>query len=307
MKDVAQTVRDSIGFIGLGTMGGAIASRLIDAGHSLVVSDIAAERAADWDAKGARFVTRPSDVAQACRVVLLSLPGPAEIDSVVTGLDGLMTAASAGDVIVDLSTNAHANVMHLSERLASAGIGLLDAPVSGGVAAAVKGRLAVLAGGDHEAIDALRPLLGAFATNIFHVGPVGAGTIAKLVNNQIFLTAAVAVQEGFVMAAKAGLDSAQLFDILKSSSAAPYVALAPLFFARNFDAAIFKLGIAAKDVAVALETAGALGVPMKVTEAALGTYRDAVDQGLGDKVFYATLESLERRAGATVAKLPAKP
>lgn len=299
--------RNAIGVIGLGTMGAAIAGRLLEAGHRLVVSDIAAGRRAEWEGKGAQFVSTPAEVSRNCRIVLLSLPGPPEVDAVIQGVAGLAEAAQPGDVIVDHSTNAHAAVLGHAARLGAAGITFVDAPVSGGVAAAVKGRLAVLAGGTAEAVDALRPLLAAFAAHVFHVGPTGAGTIAKLVNNQIFLTAAVAVQEGFVMAAKAGLDSARLLDILKASSAAPYVALAPLFFARNFDAAIFKLGIAAKDVSVALETAEALEVPMKVTAAALDTYRDAIDGGLGEKVFYATLEALERQAGTVVAKLPPKP
>ena len=195
----------------------------------------------------------------------------------------------------------------MARRLETAGIGFVDAPVSGGVAAAVKGRLAVMAGGADDAVERLRPLLAAFAANVFHVGPAGAGTIAKLVNNQIFLAAAIAVQEGFVLAAKAGLDASRLLDILKASSAAPYVALAPLFFARNFDAAIFKLGIAAKDVAIALETAATLDVPMTVTDAALQTYDAAIAHGLGDKVFYATLKILEEQAGTTVAALGAKP
>jgi 3-hydroxyisobutyrate dehydrogenase-like beta-hydroxyacid dehydrogenase len=178
--------------------------------------------------------------------------------------------------------------------------------VSGGVAGAVRGKLAVMAGGDAAAIGALAPVFEAFAARVFRVGDSGKGTIAKLVNNQIFLSAAVAVQEGFVLAAKAGLDSDTLLEIVKASSAGGYMGMAPLFFGRDFDNAMFRLSLAAKDLGVALESAGDLGVPMPTTKAAHGVYEDAIDQGLGDKVFYATLRVLEQGASAEVAKLEPK-
>jgi 3-hydroxyisobutyrate dehydrogenase-like beta-hydroxyacid dehydrogenase len=296
--------RGAIGFIGLGAMGAPIARRLLEAGHTLVVSDISRAHVDDWTAAGAAFVDTSAEVAAACRTVFMSLPGPREVEAVV---DGLMSGAQRGDVVVDLSTNAYATVVALAERLAGAGVTFIDAPVSGGVAGAVRGKLAVMAGGDGAAIAALAPVFEAFAARVFHVGDSGKGTIAKLVNNQIFLSAAVAVQEGFVLAAKAGLDSDTLLEIVKASSGGGYMGMAPLFFGRDFDNAMFRLSLAAKDLGVALESAGDLGVPMPTTKAAHGVYKDAIDQGLGDKVFYATLRALEQDAGAEVAKLAPKP
>jgi len=130
--------------------------------------------------------------------------------------------------------------------------------------------------------------------------------MAKLVNNQIFLAASTAVQEGFVLAAKAGFNSSQLLEILKASSAGQYVGMAPLFLARDFDRVIFRLGLAHKDLSLAVQSAESLGVPMPQTKAALATYKDAIDQGLGDKVFYATLQALEANAGTEVARPEAK-
>ncbi len=291
---------DRVGFIGLGSMGAPIARRLLEAGHVLVVSDISRTHADDWTAAGAVFVDTPAEVASACQTVFLSLPGPREVEAVV---NGLTTTTQAGDVVVDLSTNAYATVVDLAERLAKAGVTFIDAPVSGGVAAAARGKLAVMAGGDGAAIAALDLLLQAFAGRVFHVGESGKGTIAKLVNNQIFLSASVAVQEGFVLAAKAGLGADTLLEIVKASSGAAYVGLAPLFFGRNFDNVVFRLGLAAKDLGVALASADDLGVPMPTTKAAHGVYRDAIEKGLGDKVFYATLRALEADACAEVAKL----
>jgi 3-hydroxyisobutyrate dehydrogenase-like beta-hydroxyacid dehydrogenase len=215
-----------------------------------------------------------------------------------------MEAARAGDIVVDLSTNSHAMVTALAGRLAAADVPF-TAPVCGGVAGAVKGTLAVMAGGDAAVIETLAPLMAAFSARVFHAGAAGMGTVAKLANNQIFLTAGTAVQEGFVMAAKAGLDSTVLLEILKASSANGYVGMAPLFFGRDFDRVMFRLGLAAKDLALALESAVGLGVAMPTTRGAAEVYSDAIAKGLGDKVFYATLRALELDAGAEVA-IPAR-
>jgi 3-hydroxyisobutyrate dehydrogenase-like beta-hydroxyacid dehydrogenase len=291
-----------LGMIGLGAMGAPICRRLIAAGHEMAVFDVDAAAAPAWRADGARFAASLEEVAGRARIVLLSLPGPAEVEAVTVGPGGLLAAARRGDVIVDLSTNAYATVLAMSEAAAKVGVHFVDAPVSGGVAGAVKGRLAVMAGGEAAAIARIEPVLAAFAARVFHAGPAGMGTMAKLVNNQIFLTAATAVQEGFVLAAKAGFDSTQLLEILKASSAGGYVGMAPLFLNRAFDEVIFRLGLAHKDLSLALKSADDLGVPMPQTRAALATYQDAIDQGLGGKVFYATLQALEANAGTQVAR-----
>ena len=290
----------SIGFVGLGTMGRQIARRLMDAGRALVVNDISRADAAQWQAEGARFADSAAAVAEAARIVFLSLPAPKDVEQVVLGPQGIMQTARRGDIVVDLSTNSHAMVTALAARLAEAGVAFVDAPVSGGVAGAQKGTLAVMAGGDAAAIERLAPLMAAFSARVFHAGPAGMGTIAKLVNNQIFLTASAVVQEGFVMAAKAGLDSGVLLEILKAGSAGGYLGMAPLFFARAFDKAIFRLDLAAKDLGLALESAAELGVDMPTARGAAQVYGDALAKGLGEKVFYATVQALEQEAGVEV-------
>jgi len=149
----------------------------------------------------------------------------------------------------------------------------------------------------------VRPLFDAFAANVFYLGAPGRGTIAKLVNNLIFLSGALVVQEAFVLAAKAGLGTRELLEIVNASSAKLYTGAAPLILGRNFDMALFKLAIAEKDVALALASARDLGATLPLAEAAADTYRRAVEEGRGEKVFFATLETLERAAGAVVEKL----
>ncbi len=292
-----------LGFIGTGTMGNPIAGRLLDAGYELVVADASRSAAANLEARGARFVASPREVAQECAVVFTSLPGPSEVERVVSGEDGILAANECHIIHVDLSTSSYDAVRTLHAVEARAGAALIDAPVSGGAHGAAQGTLAVMASGESRAYDAVRPLFDAFASNVFYLGASGRGTVAKLVNNLIFLAGALVVQEGFVLAAKAGLGARDLLPIVNASSAKLYAGMAPLFFGRNFEMALFKLGIAQKDVALALESARDLAAPLPLSEAAAETYRRAVDEGRADQVFFATLATLERAAGVEVEKL----
>jgi 3-hydroxyisobutyrate dehydrogenase-like beta-hydroxyacid dehydrogenase len=292
-----------LGVIGTGTMGNPIAVRLQDAGHELVVCDASSAATANLEQRGAHRVASPREVASQCAVVFSSLPGPAQVRAVVEGPDGLLAAKRSGLVHVDLSTSSYEAVQSLCALEAEAGAELIDAPVSGGAHGAARGTLAVMASGDRASYDRVRPLFDAFASNVFYLGASGRGTIAKLVNNLIFLAGALVVQEGFVLAAKAGLGARELLPIIDASSAKLYSGMAPLFFARNFEMTLFKLGIAEKDVALALESARELSAPLPLAEAAAKTYRRAVDEGRAEQVFFATLATLERAAGAEVEKV----
>jgi 3-hydroxyisobutyrate dehydrogenase len=280
-----------------------MAKRLLDAGHALVVHDVRREAAEPLVAAGARWAATPAEVAAQCRVVFTSLPGPPEVDAVATGPNGLLAGARPGDVHADLSTNAFDAVRALAAREAERGVLLVDAPVSGGAHGAAQGTLTVMASGDPAAFARIEPLVRAFAKNVFHLGESGMGTLTKLVNNAIFLCGGLLLQEGFVMAAKAGLDPKRLLDVIQVSSGAAYASLAPLTLGRGFDNAFFQLGLAEKDVSLALASARALGVPMPVTEAAHGVYARAKEMGLGGKLFLATLLALEDAAKTEVPKL----
>jgi 3-hydroxyisobutyrate dehydrogenase-like beta-hydroxyacid dehydrogenase len=160
-----------------------------------------------------------------------------------------------------------------------------------------------MVGGDEAAFNEVRPLLECFGQHIFYMGPPGAGTLTKLVNNQIFLCASVLIQEGFVMGARAGMDPSVLLEVLKVSSAAPLLARAPLVLSRKFDLDVFALSIAAKDVAIALESARAVGASMPMTAAASAIYQEALAQGLGAEDFFATVKVLEAQAGTSLPPL----
>jgi 3-hydroxyisobutyrate dehydrogenase-like beta-hydroxyacid dehydrogenase len=291
------TALEPIGFIGTGTIGGPMARRLVEAGHALVVCDRVETATAPLVAAGAKRAASPREAAERCRVVFTSLPGPKEVDEVATAL---LAGARPGDVHVDLSTSAFDSVRALASREAAAGVHLVDAPVSGGAIGASQGTLTVMASGDRAAFQRVEPLLAAFGKNIFYLGDSGNGTLAKLVNNAIFLCGGLLVQETFTMAAKAGLEPGRLLEVVQKSSGAAYAGLAKLLLGHAFDNAFFQLALAEKDVALALASAAGLGVPMPVIAAAHETYARSLAMGLGPKLFAATLLAVEEAAGVEV-------
>jgi len=293
----------TVGFVGLGHMGGAMVARLLERGHEVLAYDHDAQALQAAAALGATAVEGPGAAAMG-GIVCTSLPGPVEIEAVVCGPGGILEAPPAGLVHVELSTSSLAAVTRLAAREAAAGVRYLDAPVSGGAVAARAGSLAVMAAGDPEAVSAAGAVLDALAASVFDLGPTpGAGTVAKLVNNAIFLSAGLLAQEGVVLAQRAGLDVARLVEVLGASSSSMYTGMLRPTLARRFQDAFFTLDLAEKDLALALETARGLGTPMPVTSAAHQTYLRAVAAGLGQQVFFATLAAVESAAGVEVPEV----
>lgn len=280
-----------------------MATNVLAAGHAVRVHDVVPGATATLVALGATDAASPAESAAGADVVLLSLPGPAEVLEAVVGRRGVLEADPLPRAVVDLSTNSPTTVAELAERCGDRGVTFVDAPVSGGVARAETGTLTVLVGASVERLDAIRPVLEAIGDDVVLVGPVGAGTVAKLVNNQLFLAGAVAVQEAYVLGAKLGMAPSDLHRVIAASSAAPYAKLAPLLIGRAFDDVIFRLDIAAKDLALAVDCATEAGVDTPVTRAAAEVFAAAVDHGDARLVFHATLRELERRAAVELPPL----
>ncbi len=289
-----------VGFIGTGHMGNPMVGHLIDAGHELIVHDERPSVTANLTARGASWADSPAAVADACRVVFTSLPGPPQIDAVTRGDNGLLRAARPGDIHVDLSSNSVAMVRQIAASATEHNVRYLDSPVTGGVPGAEKGTVSFLASGDQEAVETVRPLFECMGEQIFYLGEAGNGCIIKLVNNIMVLCTGQFMQEGIVLAAKAGVDPELLDEVLRASTARPFIGLMPYVLGRRFDNPSFTLALAEKDVRLALESADDLAVPMPLTAAAHATYQQALDAGLGDKSFIATLETLEAAADIDV-------
>jgi 2-hydroxymethylglutarate dehydrogenase len=291
----------NIGFIGIGQMGRHMAARILDAGYGLTAHDLKREAAAPLLARGAAWAAAPGDVARACRVVITSLPAPDDVKQVVYGQDGLMSGWRAGDIYIDMSTNSPTAVQGIARDAGAKGVSVLDSPVSGGTGAAEKGALTIMVGGEASALEQVRQVLETMGQKIFHVGAVGCGNAAKLVNNLIGLACNSISAEGFVLGVRAGINPATLLEIIKVSTGNNWCAqqYPGTTFRGNFEPG-FKISLAYKDIGLALSLGDEYGVPLPVGEAVRKDLADAVAAGLSDKGVDAVILPLEKAAGVEV-------
>jgi 3-hydroxyisobutyrate dehydrogenase-like beta-hydroxyacid dehydrogenase len=290
-----------IGFVGLGAMGNPMAANLLAAGHSLVVTDLREAAAASLIEAGATWASTPAEVARHGNVVFLSLPNPSDVEEVVTGPDGVLAGAAPGLIIVDLSTNDPAVARSLAAAAAERGVDFLDAPVSGGVEGARRGRLAVMAGGNPGTVEAVRPLLEVIGDRVFAVGPVGSGNVVKLLNNMMFFVNLLGSLEALVVGAKAGIDPEVLREVVKAGSGGSSVwEFATRAVLADRLAPRFTVALAAKDIALASALADDVGVAVPMGQLArqlIHQYRDG-DHG-GEDVF-GLVRMIEQQAGFVV-------
>ncbi len=253
----------TLGFIGVGQMGGPMSLRLIDAGHQLVVFDASAAAVEPLAGHGATIAASAAEVAAAAETVFLSLPTPAIVQAVALEEGGLI-GGSAVRCAVDLSTTGPTVAAQVAERMAERGIVWADAPVSGGVAGAVAGTLAVMLACPKGSRAALEPILETFG-KVFYVGErPGMGQVAKLGNNMLSVAALTLTSEVVAMGVKAGLDPNVLVDIFNAGTgrnSATQDKFPRRILTRSFDAG-FATGLAYKDIRLCVDEAEALGVPM---------------------------------------------
>ena len=212
----------NIGFIGLGNMGGRMSKCIVRNGGTVVGFDTNAAVVVE---AGATPATSIKDVVTACDVVLLSLPDSRVVEKVVFGDEGILAHVRDGQIVVDLSTAAPESTRRIHALLAEKNAAYLDAGISGGAAAADVGKLTLMVGGESVVLEAVRPVLENFATNIFYVGDSGAGHVAKLLNNFLNAVSLAATAEVMVAGKKAGLDLAVLLDVLNKSSGVNFATL----------------------------------------------------------------------------------
>lgn len=295
-----------IGFIGLGAMGRPMASSLIAAGHSLGVHDARKEAAVPLLEAGASWGADAAAVAQGAEVVLTSLPGPAEVEAVAAGKRGLLEAMPRASTWIDLTTNSPDVVRRLHAECAARGIAFLDAPVSGGPTGAQTRKLALWVGGDAAVYAKCEPLLKAIGDQPHYVGPIGAGTVAKLVHNSASFMAQTALAEAFTLGVKAGVEPVALLRAVRQGAFGrkrPFDRLVEQFLPGTYDPPAFALNLARKDLALALELGRANGVPMRLSEMVLREFDEALRRGWGARDSRISMTLQEERAGVT-ARVP---
>jgi 3-hydroxyisobutyrate dehydrogenase len=289
-----------VAFVGLGTMGSPIAQRILAGGHSLAVCDVRENAAAPLVAQGARFYALPADAARGADVVLLSLPGPQEVRAVVLGANGIGESVAKGAVVVDLSTSSRAVVREVHDHFAHRGVGVIDAPVSGGAVGARAGTLQLMVGGSAACLDQVRPILETFSDKIAHMGPIGAGTATKLVHNLIALSISTAMMEGLALGLKADLDPSKLVSVLQGGAVGRNMFLEyglPKIIEGRFDDGDFTLRLAHKDVALALDLARECNVPMGLSMQAEPRMLTSLARGWGDRDTSSVFLVMKEQAG----------
>lgn len=282
-----------VGFIGLGVMGRPMAQHVQRAGYELFVW---ARRPASADGLGATLCATPAELGRQCDVVFTMVTSSPDVEAVALGADGLSAGMAPGSVLVDCSTIAPETARRIATRLAEKGIHMLDAPVSGGAQGAIDATLAIMAGGEAAVLDRVRPLLECLGQRIVHVGPHGAGQVAKACNQMIMVAAIQAAAEAMRLAAAAGVDCARVKQALAGGSAASRVleVMGERMVKRDFAAGI-EARLHHKDYGLVLEAARRSGVAMPLS-AVVGQQLNALmAQGWGKDDTASLLRVLEGR------------
>jgi len=295
-----------IGFIGVGTMGRHMAANLMKSGYALVVNDVRKDAAASHLKDGATWADTPKAVAEACDVVFTSLPGPIEVEAVALGDKGLLAGLSAGKVYFDLSTNSPTVVRRIHGVFKERGVHMLDAPVSGGPRGAQSGRLAIWVGGDEAIFGKCKAVLNGFSDQAYYVGPIGAGSVAKLVHNCAGYMIQTALAEVFTMGVKAGVDPLVIWKAVRQGAGGrrrTFDGLADQFLPGKFDPPSFALRLAHKDVTLATQLGRDVKVPMRLANLTLEEMTEALNRGWAERDSRVAMLLQEERAGVDV-KVP---
>ena len=267
----------SVGFVGLGTMGGPMCRRLAAAGYQVKAFDLDAAAVAATVEAGAVAAASARDCARGADLFMTSLPGPAQVEAVTAGRDGALSAMSPGSVWVDLTTNRRDLVLELASA-APGGVAAVDSPVTGAVDGARRGELTLFAGGEPEVVASVRPVLAHLGT-VIECGPLGSGNVVKLVTNQLWFAAAAALGEGFAVGLANGVELDTLWRAILDSVGDSFVARhdAPSVFAGHYDPS-FPLALCVKDLGLLADLESSVGTDLPVTSAARSAFERAAQR-----------------------------
>ena len=263
---------ETVGFIGLGNMGMGMGGNIQKADYPMVVFDIRDSAMQPFVNNGARSAGSPAEVARLSDVVFTSLPGPHEVESVVTGANGVLEGIKPGGIYVDLSTSRPTLIRRIEPMFRQKGAHVLDAPVSGGKSGAATRNLAVMVGGEWEIYERIKPILDAFGDKVFYAGAIGAGSVCKLVHNMIGHGVRQAIAEGLTLGVKAGVDAETLWECVRRGSTGRlrylHESVPRNVFRKDYDNPSFMLALARKDIALANELGREFQVPMPIANLA---------------------------------------
>ncbi|HEY2920225.1 MAG TPA: NAD(P)-dependent oxidoreductase [Candidatus Binatia bacterium] len=300
---------EMIGFVGLGTIGGAIARNIRQAGYPMMVHDVRPQAIQPLVDGGSQRAGSAAEVARHCRVVFTSLPGPPEVEEVALGLNGLLQRIHEGSLYVDLSSSNPDLIRRIGAEFRTRGAQVMDAPLIVGKDGIAKKSAAVLASGAYEAHEDVKRLLGTFADTVVYVGDLGTGTVIKLAHNLVRRGIGLAIGEGIVLGAKVGVDPQLLWDCMRWGLDVQLHQLAKTFsetvFKGNYETpASFNIALSRKDVGLATELGRQHNVPMPIAALVEQIMVQAVGRGWSEQSTASLFRLQEEAAGIEVRKRP---
>lgn len=271
-----------IGFIGLGLMGGNMVENLQNRGYELNVMDLNKDAVAACVARGAKTVNTPKELAQASDIVMLCLTTSDVVEKIVYGEDGILAGIKEGATLIDFGTSIPASTRKIGADLAAKGAGMIDAPLGRTPAHAKDGLLNIMAAGDIETFNKVKPVLDDQGENVFYLGALGSGHVTKLVNNFMGMTTVATMSQAFAVAKRAGVDGQQLFDIMSAGpSNSPFMQFCKFYAVDGEEKLGFSIANANKDLGYFLEMVKDLGTESLIAEGTSKSLQAAVDKGLG--------------------------
>lgn len=296
-------MNENVGFIGLGIMGRGMAANILRAGFPLTVWNRTAAKMEPLVAAGAQAATTPADLAARSGIIVICVSDTPDVEAVILGPDGVIAGARPGSLVVDCSTISPEATRRLAQTLAARGIGMLDAPVSGGSEGAAKGTLSIMVGGKEADFQRALPVLQAMGKQITHVGDHGAGQTVKLMNQILVVGHALAMSEAFLFGQAHGVDLEKALTALTAGAAGSWMLShrGPQILRRDWQPG-FTIDLQQKDLRLVLAAADAAGVPVPATAFIFQLYRTLQAQGLGGEGNHALIKALEHLAGFAVAR-----
>lgn len=293
-----------IGFIGLGIMGKPMSKNLMKAGHELVVCDLNRDAVKEFVSLGAKSARNGAEVASECDLIITMLPNSPQVREVILGENGVISTASTGSVLIDMSSIDPVESKAIGAKLFEKGIEMLDAPVSGGEPKAVDGTLSVMVGGKKELFDQYYDLLMAMAGSVVYVGELGTGNITKLANQIIVALNISAISEALTFAKKAGADPELVYQAIRGGLAgsAALDAKAPLMLDRKFKPG-FRIKLHIKDLYNAINAAHAVGAPLPLTSQVMEMLQVLKADGYEEEDHSSLVKYYEKISNITLERL----
>lgn len=276
--------KPTIGFIGLGQMGSQMVECLQNNGYDLVVMGRKKSAIDPVISRGGRAVESPKELAEASDVIMLCVTTSEVVESLVYGDEGILAGIKQGSVLIDYGTSIPSSTQKIGVDLSKKGAGMIDAPLGRTPAHARDGLLNIMAAGEQNTFDKVKTILEVQGENVFYLGGLGAGHVTKLINNFMGMTTVCAMSQAFAIAQRAGVDCAQLYDIMSSGpSNSPFMAFCKKYTVDGVSDLGFSIENAHKDVNYFLDLTKNLGARSEIAEGAANNLGAAVAAGLGEK------------------------